>query len=73
METYTKQKNIYQLCLFPAPDLRGGQGADPRAPTKKGPTTMFTCLAICTTCACHLVIFNSEESLFVDAINVSVV
>ena len=51
----------------------GGQGADPRVLTKKGPPTMFTCLAICTTCACHLVSFNSEESLFVDAIKLSVV
>jgi len=30
--------------------------------------TMFMCLAICATCACHLVIF-SEKSLFVNAIN----
>jgi len=30
--------------------------------------TMFMCLAICATCACHLVVFT-EESLLVDAIN----
>jgi len=29
---------------------------------------MFIFLAICTTCACHFVIFISEESLFVDVI-----
>jgi len=29
---------------------------------------MFTCLAICKTYACQLVIFISEEILFVDAI-----
>ena len=34
---------------------------------------MFICLAIYTTCACHLVIFISEESLFVDTIESSVV
>jgi len=34
---------------------------------------MFMCLAVCTTCAWHLVIFISEESLFVDAITLSVV
>jgi len=34
---------------------------------------MFMCLATCTTCACHLIIFISEESLFVDAIKLSVV
>jgi len=38
----------------------GAQG--PRNPT------MFMCLAICATCVCHLVIFISEENLFVDAI-----
>jgi len=38
------------------------KGLGPRAPT------MFMCLAICATCACHLVAF-SEKSLFVDAIN----
>jgi len=34
---------------------------------------MFLCLAICTTCACHLVTFISEKNLFVDAIKLSVV
>jgi len=29
---------------------------------------MLMCLAIFTTCVCHLVIFISDESLFVDAI-----
>jgi len=42
-------------------------------PKGPGATTMFVCLAICTSCACHLVIFISEESLFVDAIKLSVV
>jgi len=45
-----------------APDLGG-----------PGPPTMFMCLAICTTCACHLLVFISEESLFVNAIKRSVV
>jgi len=30
---------------------------------------MFMCLAICATCACHLVFF-SGKSLFVDAVNI---
>ena len=34
---------------------------------------MFTCLAICKTYACQLVIFISEEILFLDAIKLSVV
>jgi len=34
---------------------------------------MFMCLAICTTCAYHLAISISEESLFVDAVKLSVV
>jgi len=29
---------------------------------------IFMCLAVCATCACHLIIFISEESLFVDTI-----
>ena len=46
-------------CSPSAPDFCGGQGA----------RTMFMCLAICTTCACHLVIFISEEtSLFEDGV-----
>ena len=50
------------------PDLGGSQrGPDP------GPPTMFMGLAIFTTCACHLVIFIGEESLFVDASILSVV
>ena len=39
----------------------------PRGPGP-GPPTMFMCLVICATCACHLIIF-SEETLFVDAIS----
>jgi len=50
---------------LPAPDLGGSKGPGP--PTKVGPT-MFVCLAICATCACHLVIF-SEESYLVDTIS----
>ena len=42
-------------------------------PTNKGSPTTFVYLAICTTCACHLVIFISDESLFADAIKLSVV
>jgi len=38
-----------------------------RAPHQSGLPKMFMCLAICVTCACHLVII-SEENLFVDAI-----
>jgi len=34
---------------------------------------MFMCVAICATCACHLVIFISEESFFVDTLKLSVV
>ena len=40
--------------------FRGGKGP--------GRPTMFWCLTVCTTCACHLLIFISEENLFVDAI-----
>jgi len=47
---------------------RGPRGPEPGQPTKQAPPTMFMCLTICTTCACHLVIFISEENLFVDAI-----
>ena len=36
-----------------------------RVPHQKGPPTMFMCLAICATWACHLVIF-SKESIFVE-------
>ena len=50
-----------------APDLGSAKG-----PGKGCPTT-FMYLAICTTCACHLVIFISEDSLFADAIKLSVV
>jgi len=58
--------SVYRFCAFfvntiaSAPDLGGGKGPGPRAPT------MFMCLAICATCACHLFIFN-EKSFFVDA------
>jgi len=38
----------------------------------RAPTT-FMCFALCTTCVCHLVIFISEESLFVDTIKLSVI
>jgi len=34
---------------------------------------MFMCLAMCTTCAYHLFIFANEESLFIDAMKLSVV
>jgi len=46
--------------------FRGAKGPAPTAPIKL-PPTMLMCLAICATCACHLVVFN-EESLYVDAI-----
>jgi len=39
-----------------------------RAFHQRGPPTIFMCLALYATCACHLVIF-SKKSLFVDAIN----
>jgi len=53
--------------------FRGRQGARTQGlPPHRGPTK-FMCFAICTICACHLVIFVSEESLFVDAIKLSVV
>jgi len=48
--------------------FRGIQGAWAQGPHQRGAPTMFMCLAICATCACLLVIFISEESLFVDAI-----
>jgi len=48
--------------------FEGGQEAWAQAPHQRGAPTMFMCLAICATCACHLVIFR-EGSLFVDAIN----
>ena len=54
--------------------FRGGpRGPGPSPPTKKGPPTMFMCLAIWTTCACHLFIFINEESLFAGAIKLSVI
>jgi len=49
-----------------------GEGVRDMGPPSKRPATMFMCLAICMVCACHLVIFISEESLFVDAIKLSV-
>jgi len=64
-ERYLSQKS--------APDLGGPKGPGPRVPHQEGAPTMFMCLTIHTTCACHLVIFISEESLFVDAIKLSVV
>jgi len=48
------------MTIGAAPDLWGARGP--------GPTTVFMCLAICVTCACHLVIF-SKESLCVNAID----
>jgi len=36
--------------------FRGGRELGPRAPYQTGAPTMFMCLTICTTCACHLVI-----------------
>jgi len=48
--------------------FREGQGARTHGPHQRGSLAIFICLATCVTCACHLVIF-SEESLFVDAIN----
>jgi len=53
----THNKNSY--VRLKAPDLGG---------TRKWAPTMFMCLVICATCACHLVIF-SEECLFTDASN----
>jgi len=48
----------------PAWDLEWGEG----------PPTIFMCLVIRTTYACHLVIFISEEiSLFEDSIKLSIV
>jgi len=47
--------------------FRGARGPGLGPPTRKGPPTMVMCFALSTTCACHLVIFISEESLFVDA------
>ena len=52
--------------VLSAPDLGGSQGA--QAPHQKGPPTMFICLAICATCARHLILFI-EESFFVGVIN----
>ena len=71
------KRGLHQLKILPsywevvAPDLVGAKwpkGPAPRAPHLRGPTTIFIRSGICSTCACHLVIF-SEESLFVDAIN----
>jgi len=41
----------------------GAQGARAQGPHQKGPPTMFMCLAICATCACHLVIFSEKVGL----------
>jgi len=46
----------------------GAQETRAQGPPPKRAPTMFMFLAICATCACHLVVF-SEKSLFVDAIN----
>ena len=51
--------------------FRGPMG--PGTLTKEGPPTRFMCFTICTACACHLVIFISEGSLFVDVNILSVV
>jgi len=47
--------------IHAAPDLGGAKEPGPRAPHQTGTPTMFMCLAICTTCACHSIIFISEE------------
>ena len=60
MQCSKSQNNRFET----APDLGGG----PRGPVP-GPPTMPMCLAICTTCACHLVVFISEESLFEALLN----
>jgi len=53
--------------------LRGskGPGPGPRAPHHRRSPTMLMCLAVCT-CACHFVIFIRKESLFADAIKLSI-
>jgi len=56
------QSGVRETLRCPQHRISGG-------PTGPGSPTMFTC----TTCACHLVIFISEESLFVDAIKSSAV
>ena len=56
-----------------APDLGRAKGPWPGVPHQKCPPTMFMCLAICATCQYHLVIFITEEGLFVDTIKPSVV
>jgi len=43
------------------------------APHQKVSPITFMCLAICTTCACHLVVFIGEEGLFANAIKLSVI
>ena len=48
-------------------EFRGG----PKGPGPSPPSTLFMCLAISATRACHSIIFISEESLFVDAIKLS--
>ena len=55
-----------ELCTVCSAGFRGEpKGPGSRAPHQTGAPTMFMYLAICTTCACHLVIFISEESLYV--------
>jgi len=69
-QTFSKTNLLMYLQWYtrPAPDLRWGQGAGTQGHHQRESLTIFICLAICVTCACHLVIF-SEESLFLDAIN----
>jgi len=72
---WTLENNMIDGLLFCATltssaGFRGRKEPGPRAPYQKGSPTMLMCLAICTTCACLLVVFISEESLFVNAIKV---
>ena len=60
-----KLETMFQIVLG-KPCSAGFRGG--RAPHQKGTPTMFMRLDICTTYAWQLVVFISEESLFVDAI-----
>ena len=56
------------ICLLSAPDLGGSKGPGPHQQEVPHHVYVFSHMSV-TTCACHVVIVISEESLFVDAIN----
>ena len=54
-------KSLISMKMLRATFGSTGFRKGPRAPHQRGPPTVFMWLAVCATCACHLVIFISEE------------